>query len=216
MIDLVCLVADKSLEAAVDALLGRPEALGIRPITHETLVHPQRDPGCFHDGAALLRGFRHRSSHALIVLDRSWDGAPPGDARELEAQLEASLAELDPVDWLAVVVVDPELEVWVFSDSPHVPEVLGWAESPAELRRALERQGLWSRERAKPEDPKRAVEWVLRQSRIPRSSSLFRALASRVGVRGCQDPSFTRLRGLLQGWFPADQVREDSAGDLDR
>ena len=44
MIDLVCLLADKSIEAAMDAVLRRPEALGIRAIEFETVVHPRRDP----------------------------------------------------------------------------------------------------------------------------------------------------------------------------
>jgi len=100
VIDLICLVADKSLEATITALLDRPEALGIRAVSYEVLVHPQRDPGCFHASEPLLRGFRNRARHALIVLDRAWDGVPSGEVRELEKEIKASLAALDPTDWL--------------------------------------------------------------------------------------------------------------------
>ena len=57
MIDLFCLVADKSMEASISGLLNRPESLGIRPITREIVVHDRRDPGCFHYAADFLDGF---------------------------------------------------------------------------------------------------------------------------------------------------------------
>lgn len=46
MTDLVCLVADNSMQAAVSELLDRPHALGIRSITKEIPVHQERDSGC--------------------------------------------------------------------------------------------------------------------------------------------------------------------------
>ena len=55
MIDLVCLVADKNLEAAIDGILRRPKAIGIREVQGELVVHPQRDPGCFHDSPHVER-----------------------------------------------------------------------------------------------------------------------------------------------------------------
>lgn len=53
MTDLVCVVADKKIRAAVSGLLERPSAPGIRPITSEMLLHPEHDPGCFHRPADL-------------------------------------------------------------------------------------------------------------------------------------------------------------------
>jgi hypothetical protein len=204
--DLVCIVADRSIEAAIEAVLRRPQALGIRPLEFETLVHPERDPGCFHDPDKLLGGYTERAVHALVVLDRAWEGAPAKDAPELERLLEESLASIGPAEWARAVVIDPELEAWVFSDSPHVAATLGWTESAEAFRSALEAEGLWKRERAKPDDPKRAMDWALRRARLPRSSSLFRALASRVGLQRCEDRSFRRLVDLLRGWFGADAV----------
>ena len=71
MIDLFCLVADKSMEATISGLLDRPESLGIRRITRETVVHDRRDPGCFHYAADFLRGYRSRANHALVILDHA-------------------------------------------------------------------------------------------------------------------------------------------------
>jgi len=198
VIDLVCLAADKNIEAAIDGILQRSVSLGIRGVRCETIVHPNRDPGCFHQSGELLRGYRDRAAHALVVLDWAWDGAPAATGEELEETLESSLGL---GDWARAVVIDPELEVWVFSGSPHVAVALGWQEGMPALREALNDQELWYPEHAKPQDPKAAVEWALRRARKPRSSALFRDLALHVGLSHCQDRAFLRLKGLLVGWF---------------
>jgi len=99
------------------------------------------------------------------------------------------------------VVIDPELEAWVFSESPRVEITFGWTNRPVRLRDALAAQGLWPAGSPKPPDPKAAVQWALRQARTPLSSSLYRALAGRVSFERCQDRSFLRLRKFLADWF---------------
>lgn len=205
MIDLVCVVADKSIEATVDALLGRHESLKICRIDYELVVHPERDPGCFQNSGKFLRGYSERARHALVVLDREWAGRPDGNASEIEGKLEQSLASVGPAGWVQAVVIDPELEVWVFSDSPHVAGLLGWKGPTAEFRKELEAQGLWARTHAKPSDPKRAMEWARRRANIPNSSSLFRELACKVSLSRCEDRSFLKLVSVLRTWFGADR-----------
>ena len=208
MIDLVCLVADKNMRAAIEGMLQRVHALGIVEIRFETIVHPRRDSGCFHQWNELLGGHRERAKHGLVVLDRAWDGAPAETGIALESLLEDSLRTSGLGDWARAVVIDPELEVWVFSDSPHVARSLGWREGTAALREALTAQGLWNQEDAKPADPKAALQWALRKARKPPSSSLFRELAGTVSLDRCQDRAFVRLRDLLVGWFGANRGRE--------
>lgn len=55
--DLVLLVADKNIEYGVRGLLGRPQALGIRPLNAKIYVHPQRDPACTQKPHEFLRQF---------------------------------------------------------------------------------------------------------------------------------------------------------------
>ncbi len=200
-LDLVWLVADKNMEAAAGGLLRRHAALAIRPIKCETLVHPRRDPGCFHEAAAMLAGYRNRARQALILLDRAWEGAPHGSAAELESRLEEALARDFGAGWARAVVIDPELEAWVFAQSPHVDEALGWAARQPPLRVALQYANLWAPQSPKPSDPKKAVEHALRAVRKPRSSSIYRQLAERVTLQGCQDRAFGRLTRLLREWF---------------
>lgn len=210
MIDLVCLLADKSIEATLVGILGRPSALAIRPVEIETVVHPRRDPGCFHEAGKLLAGFTSRARHALVVLDRAWEGAPSVPGIELEQQLEGSLRALTPAGWARAVVIEPELEAWVFSSSPHVATAIGWPESTAHLRATLEDHGLWTRDQAKPGDPKATLDWVLRTVKRPRSSAIYRTLARTVSLRRCEDPSFLRLTGVLRGWFGVEPSRRES------
>ena len=205
MMDLVCLVADSSMKAAMSSLLERPNALGIRPITKEIPVHQERDPGCCHDPMKVLRPYRNNTKHALIVLDHEWTGVPAASGAELEFWIEEKLKRDGILDWAAPVVIEPELETWVFSDSPHVDNVLGWKNRNIPLRKALERQGLWQPDDLKPADPKAALEWALRTvKKLPISSTYFRELARRVGTKHCQDRAFLRFKQLLQTWFPLD------------
>ncbi|MEJ5237357.1 MAG: hypothetical protein WHT82_03255 [Limisphaera sp.] len=197
MSDLVCLVADKDMEAALAALLQRPEAFKIRRISFEIIVHPKRDPGVFREGVDFLRGFQKRFHHGLLLLDARWDGAPTDPQQQLDRALEAASLE----SWARAVVLAPEPEVWVWSDSPHVAEVLGWSGRTPDLRSWLAQNGLWVAGTPKPQDPKRAMERALWEVRKPRSSALYRALAGIVSVKRCRDPAFLRLRDALQTWF---------------
>ena len=204
MAHLLSLVADKNMAAAISGLLLRPEALGIMPVDHEVIVHPERDPGCFHHGPEFLRGMRSRARHGLVVLDHAWRGVPADSGPELESQLEDRMARAGLLDWAKAVVIEPELEAWVFSGSRHVSEQLGWAGRNPCMREWLERRGHWPSIEHKPPDPKAAMERVLRKSRTPRSSSIYRELAAKVSTKNCQDRSFVRFRQILREWFPAE------------
>jgi hypothetical protein len=200
MKDLIVLCADKKIEATLLGLFQRKKAIGIRTIEYEIRVHAGRDPGCYHHAEPFLRSFLIDFQHALVVFDRDWQGAPSIDPRQLEADVESALR---PV-WCSrarAVVIDPELESWVWSNSPHVSKCLGWTTSTADLRRWLTHQGAWAQSDAKPADPKRAVELAARQAHIPWTAAVCRQLAERVSLTRCTDSSLARLREILLGWF---------------
>jgi len=72
--DLVVLTADKNMKFAIQGLLNRPESLGIRPVTAEVFIHPERDPGCLLRADAFLRPFVNRFVHAIVMFDREGCG----------------------------------------------------------------------------------------------------------------------------------------------
>ncbi len=199
--DLVLLVPDKDIEQAFGGLLGRPDALRIRPIKHEILTHPNRDPGCYHTAEKMLEPYLSRSKHALVVFDRAWDGAPSQDPRALERDVEVKLANLWK-DRARCIVIEPEIEIWIWSDSPHVVAALGWQDREPRLRTWLERTDVWPKGQEKPPDPKRAFEHALRAVRLPPSASIFRRIAATVSLTRCKDNSFREVVDVLRRWFP--------------
>jgi len=201
MIDLVCLVADKNIEAVIEAVLQRPEALGIRRITSKLNVHPHRDSGCFDNPIPFLQPWRREAQHALVLLDRAWEGAPDMTTLELEADVNDRLHRSAP-DWAKCVVIDPEVEAWLFRRSPRLDEKLGWQGKTPSLQDSLAANGMWPHEAAKPPDPKAAIEWALHKVQRPRSSATYREVGSVLGLRDCVDPSFHRFRTHLQTWYP--------------
>lgn len=201
MIDLVCLVADKNMEATVSAVLQRHAALGTRRIEAVVLVHPQRDSACYHDPISILRGHIGTAEHAMVLFDCAWEGAPDRTAIELEADVNDKLRQLG-LDWAKAIAIDPELEVWLFRRTPRLDDALGWSGRQPALQERLATLGLWADDAAKPRDPKRAIEWALREAKKPRSSSIYRELAQTIGLKDCVDPSFQRFQTTLRGWFP--------------
>ena len=128
-------------------------------------------------------------------------GAEERPADEVAGDCASRLARAGWQDRAEVLVLEPELDIWMWSRSPHVDEALGWHGRNPSLRDWLEQRGLWPTQASKPPDPKRALEEALYEVRLPRSSAIYRQVAERVGFRACRDPGFLRLRQILTTWF---------------
>jgi len=201
---LVVLVADLDAENAVQGILSRCEALGIHRLSSADVDihrHVQRDSGCCAEAHQFLRPFAQTHRFALVVFDRHGSGRGDCSAEDIEAEVEHRLSTAGWVDRCAVVVPDPELETWVWSDSPNVDAELGWAGQQPSLRQWLVSQRAIQAEHEKPVDPKTAMFMALRQQRKPLSPRLFRRLAERVSLQRCQDRAFLKLRNSLVHWF---------------
>ncbi|MFH0800226.1 MAG: hypothetical protein V2A66_08630 [Pseudomonadota bacterium] len=198
--DMVVLVADKNMEFAVRGILSRPKAIGLRNILYDIFVHPERDPGCLNRGSDFLRAFSKSHAHALILFDRDGCGRETEELKVLEEEVEKSIAGFGWKGYAAVVIA-PELENWVWSDSPHVDEVLGWAERQPALRRWLCDHGHWPDQVPKPFAPKEALEAAIREVGMPRTSAMYHDLAIRVSFERCKDRAFIKLKDVLKTWF---------------
>ena len=199
--DLIALVADKNMEYAIRGILARHQSLGVRPVDREVYVHPERDPGCLRRCEHFLRPFAGQFERAIVMFDREGCGRDAASRDELESDVERRLAATGWGNRSAAIVVDPELENWVWSESPHVDDILGWSGVEPTLRDWLVTRGYLTQESAKPDRPKEAMESALQAAQVRRSSSLYRELASRVSLTHCADPAFLKLRSLLQAWF---------------
>jgi hypothetical protein len=124
-----------------------------------------------------------------------------GKRSVLESELQGRIGEAGWGERAVAIVIAPELENWVWSDSPHIARALGWSREIS-LKDWLKEKGFLTAGAAKPAQPKEAVELVLRTARKPRSSSIYLGLAQVVGTESCTDPAFLKLRRCLREWFP--------------
>lgn len=196
MKDLIVLVADSQMRAATEQLLTREQALGIATPSFDVVVHPERDAGVFGKCQDFLRPFHRLYRFTLVMFDREGCGSP----ETVQGIQQIVQKRLDAAGWLGrnqIVVIDPELEIWVWADSPHVSRSLGLpGEQLKEILARYQRD-----ENQKPKDPKAAMEEALKKSRLPRSSAIYANLAATVTLKNCRDASFLHFKSTLVEWF---------------
>lgn len=188
------------MNSSLQGILSRPRALGIGDISFDIYRHPERDPGCFKKGADFLRTFSQSHSHCMLIFDHHGCGDEKTRPEEMENKLEKEMSSL----WenrCAVIAIAPELENWVWSESPHVDQILGWAGKHPSLREWMKSRDYWPDQCPKPPDPKGALEAALWEVRKQRSSSIYFDLAKKVSFDHCQDRAFKKLRAVLKTWF---------------
>lgn len=210
MRDLLVYVADGNMAEAVGGLLDRDRAhrvIGCGPFTFDSrtdikVAKGQSDPGVYTRADALMQPFAQEYARAVVIMDEEWEGSPGAAAIEERLRAHLTAAGWPPEQALALVV-SPEADVWLWSDSPHTAVALGWASWDA-LRLAMEQVGLLEPDQTKPSRPKEAAEWALGQGpkRIPRSSKLYRQVSGKVSVRRCEDNALTVFISQLRTWFP--------------
>lgn len=179
-----------------------PSKLGLAAVNYRIIIAPRHDGEARTRAHELLRPFVRTARYALVVFDREGCGSN-SHREELENQTLAKLTENGWDGRASVVVIDPELEVWVWSGSPKVDATLGWSGRRTPLRDELKKRGFLASGKFKPQQPKSAMLWALREARKPRSSSLFKELAGEVSWERCSDPAFLKLKSTLETWFTA-------------
>ena len=199
--DLIVLLADIQQEKTIETLLTHRQAsLNIRTISFDIYRPPSKAPGVYHGAANFLAPFVSQSQYALVVLDREWAGSPRDGAMIGKNLLNQLYSKGWSPTTCEVIVIDPELEAWVWSTSPHVATVLRtkWDK----IQKLAQKRGYWAKGQPKPTRPKELLQAILKQQRRPSSSSIFQELARKVGLARCQDQSFILLRDTVAGWFP--------------
>lgn len=199
--DLIIVVADADAKQVVEGLLRRPQSLQIRSVRFTVDRYVRRDSGCRGTSHVFLRPFIRQFDHAMVLFDRHGSGRDAQSAEDIEAAVESQLERNGWKGRSAAVVCDPELEIWVWSDSSEVDEVLGWQGRNPPLRDWLVSNGFCDGPTAKPSDPKEAMRRSLRSVGRSPSPSQFRDLANRVGLGRCQDRAFLKFKSTLQAWF---------------
>jgi len=168
MKELIVLVADKNTQFAMEGLLTRHQAFQMRKLTRgnfDIYVHPLRDPGVFKEAAAFLRPYQKQYQYALVLLDREGSGQEKKTAREIADEIKTNLERNGWRKRAEVIVLDPELEIWAWANSPHLATHTGWAELRS-LMNFVKNSGIWEADASKPERPKEAFESLLREKKF--------------------------------------------------
>ena len=208
MRDCIFLLADLGMVAAFKGFFSRQgfyHALGTAPFH----VDPQldiicdragNDPGVYTRAHELLRTYQSSHRYAVIVLDNAWEGSP--GVEKIRANISINM---ELVGWqinrFVVIVIDPELESWMWQDNPHVARAFGFSLRPS-LRDWLCKQALWPADSPKPPDPKLAFEKTLKVSKAKIPSVVFKKICSGISFKYCVDDAFGLLKHTLQKWFP--------------
>lgn len=206
MKDLLVYTADADALSLMRGVLTRPQALGIRPIESHIDRHTGRDPGMVKTGPELVGMMKDEYHKALLLWDFHGCGCERRmTPRALETEVQG---RLDDISWSgrsAATVLVPEVEVWLWYCESALAKHCGvTVHEIASLLTAFAKQQGKALEILKQEQPKELFEHLmlkgLRRTISPRDFEEIGRQASIKDLRKC--PSFERIVGILQGWFP--------------
>lgn len=202
MKDLVLAVADICQEKVLEGLLPRiPHASNTRQFTYDIIRNSEKDSGSYNISQELLRPFINDYSYALVIFDYEGCGVEHEKSRvQIEQDVEGRLSTHGWANRNSVIVIEPELENWMWVDNINVQNAINW-ERQESLYEWARNKGFIVGDQTKPIRPKENLDEALKISSTPRSSSIYKNIASTVSYRGCQDLAFIKLIQTLQNWF---------------
>lgn len=201
MKDLFVLVADKRMEDTLRVALKRHASIGMRQIDFDIQRMPGHDSDSYRHSRDFLKFRINDYQHALTIFDYEGCGAETYmTPTAIEQQLNSELAK----DWnerAKTIVIDPELEKWIWSHSAHFSSSLRW-KGELDVWTWVEQNNFTLDGNGKPYRPKEALNAALLKARTPRSASIYKEIAEKVSFKNCQDAAFNRMLNYLRNWFP--------------
>ncbi len=203
MKDLIVTVADSYQQKLMEALLPRvPVSSHTRNFSFDIILNPNHDSGSYNESHELLRPFINQYRFAIVLFDQEGCGMEHlKSGKEIEVDVYNQMNNNGWEQRNSVIVIEPELENWMWQDNVHVEQAIGW-EKVNSLYDWARNEGLIRMDAIKPERPKETLEKALRISNKPKSASTYRKIAENVSYRKCTDPAFLKLIHQLQLWFP--------------
>lgn len=204
--DLLVLVADADIREVMRGVLERSDPVAACRLDFDVQRHLERDGGCRTKAATHLRSFLKRFRYCMVVFDRHGCGSrAPREA--IQQAVESDLARNGWSERAKVIVIEPELEAWIWGDLKAASEHVGWPGDHTALREWLADKGHWPHGQDKPSDPKLAMQEAMSHSplrRKPRRSArVYGKIAATARFDGCRDPAFNEFCETLDKWFPA-------------
>lgn len=171
-----------------------------RAFSFDIFIHPLHDAGCRTTGHEYLRPFEKLYKYCLMIFDFEGCGAEDRLPSEIVADLEEKLAKNGWDKRSKVIIIEPELENWIWVASPHLATETNW-QSLEELENWLIESGLKRTNDDKPKRPKEAFEAALRKSKKRRSSAIYEDIAKKASFKKCNDSNFAIFLNQIKEWF---------------
>ena len=213
MRDIIFHLADDHMETGMRAFFQRDDwqhALGCHRFDIDAdspvdlfRVAGHTDPGLWKHAHENLAAFRDKYRHAVIVLDADFDPYPGADVLHQDITRAMIAADWEEGQF-AVVVIQPELEAWLWAANVNVAIAFGHQDFTA-LRNTLEAEGLWTPGEPKPNDLKRARDRAAKLGGKKTGGPIFKGVFGSISSKAlnqCVEPGFKTLQEAVQRWFP--------------
>ncbi len=135
MRDLFFLVADSNMEYAIRGFFERGathQILGCRPFEFDpgrdrdiVVAAGDNDPGLYVRANEWLKARATGYRHVVVMIDAEWEGSPGAEAIRNKLGKHIEDAGWAAADGLGLVL-EPEVDIWLWSDSPHSATTMGW------------------------------------------------------------------------------------------
>ena len=183
MKDLIVIVADGTMQKVIEELLKRmPISSGTKNFSFDVISNIGNDAGCYNDSHEILRNFITQYNYAMVIFDKEGSGVEEKSREEIESETHLLLNRNGWESRNTVIVIDPELENWIWQNSPHVEQAFGW-NSPESLYLWCHNNGIIAHGEQKPFRPKESLHRILKETKTPFSSSIHKKIASKISYK---------------------------------
>jgi hypothetical protein len=137
----------------------------------------------------------------MAMCDYEGSGSEHLTRDDIEVKIENDLSRNGWGDRCTAIVIKPELENWIWVNSIHMERAIDWNQD-IDIRTWAIQHNYLQNGNAKPQRPKESFEAALKLCNMPRSSSIYKDIASRASHKKCIDPAFIKFITTLRNWFP--------------
>jgi hypothetical protein len=203
VVDLFVILEGSGDEVVLEALLKRPSDLGIRAVTFKC---ERRSSAVRTQGPDIAREQRREFRYVICLWDHGGSGREQQPPSRVQGEVQARLNRNTLKGCSKALIIDPELEIWLWQDSAAIASALGVGEDRlAEWLRDWQRKHFPTQtvETLVRQQPKEALEEVIKQSGKKRTSTLYRHITAVANLNlWSGEASFRRLCRTLRRWFP--------------
>jgi hypothetical protein len=213
MRDVIFHLADQHMEAGFRAFFARDNwhhvlgcsRFGVDPESPRDIYRRggHTDCGIWKHAHNNLLPFKDDYRYAVIVLDADFE--PHLGAEKLREDITKNMLGAGwPADSFCVVVIDKELEAWLWAPNVNVARAFGHSDFD-QMREALAKKNLWNAGAPKPNDLKAARNLAAKLGGKKTGGPIFRGVFEGISRRACdlcEEKGFIAMRQALRNWFP--------------